>query len=132
MNLQKFQSLAGVHLGGILILIQDSMKDTGDTEEASQKITLLNRLKELEYAFNGVEQGDLNEDKGGKITGLLDKNGFDIRLGHRVRRTGTLESYSKPRDTFLVYESNNVVYVDGIELRHYAPEGSLYTTLEVC
>jgi hypothetical protein len=131
LKLESFQDTLIDCIKRIRNVIDVEMKDEGLKEENSQKITVLNRLKELEYAINGVDQGDLTEYKGGKYTGYMDKNGFNIRLNQKVRRTGTFESYSKPTDTFLVYESNGVVCVDGIELRHYAPKGSLYTTLEI-
>lgn len=47
----------------IRTLIESVMPSKGDKEEDCQRLTLLNRLGDLENAINGIEEADLKEDE---------------------------------------------------------------------
>jgi len=55
----SFVQAAEIKLAELRQLINDHLKDCGDTEKDSQKIYLLNKLIALERAVNGVEAEDL-------------------------------------------------------------------------
>lgn len=56
---KAFKEDAGDLIEQLNSLIGGSLKDTGDAEADSQKITLLNRLYAFESAVNGTEDADI-------------------------------------------------------------------------
>ena len=46
----------------IRAIIERVMPSKGDKEEDCQRLTLLNRLREFEFAINGIEPEDLIDD----------------------------------------------------------------------
>lgn len=58
MDLQDFKEQLEFHISEIEDLIH-SLPDKGNSEEESQKVCLQNRLNDLYYTVNGVEQSDL-------------------------------------------------------------------------
>jgi len=64
MNAKTFKSEVDDLVSELEDLIT-SMPDKGNTEEDSQRVVLMNRLNELSYAVNGVEDEDFfDEDDG--------------------------------------------------------------------
>lgn len=59
MSLEKLQEKLEIHTNKLLILIDKHMKDDGLKECDSQRICLLNRLNDLEYTINGIQEEDL-------------------------------------------------------------------------
>lgn len=59
MGVDCFKSNAQTAIEDLRDLIL-TMPDKGDVAEDSQKVFLLQKLASLEFAFNGVEQEDLN------------------------------------------------------------------------
>ena len=60
-KVDAFQKQCDPHLDALRELI-GQVNEGGDTEETSQKLTLLNGLNQFEMALNGVQEEDLPDD----------------------------------------------------------------------
>ena len=62
-KIERFNTSAMMLVEQLNNLINSSLADGGDTEDTSQKLCLLNRLGNFEYAITGTTQADMQDNK---------------------------------------------------------------------
>jgi hypothetical protein len=59
-ELEDLQSELESKLGEIINMIEDNLKNDGDTSETSQRMTILNNIMKVEHSVSGIETSDLS------------------------------------------------------------------------
>ena len=63
MTLAKLRQRIYSHTAALGALVLEHVEKGGDTEESSQQLVLLNRLRKVDFAANGLAESDMVKPK---------------------------------------------------------------------